>query len=479
MKRAVLFDLPTFPRGGVPLSLPTVAACLRPRLQVRLVDLNLHEDSAWRGLIEACRPFHLCGLKVSAQNLGAARDFTALVRQIEPGATVVWGGELPTLLPEACLGAADAVVRGRFEPVAGLFLDDWERGTLARRYEDASGRPFDPPIPALDLVEQPESYLRFMGAPLESSRGCRRSCRFCLSSVMQKTVAYRPVRDIARDLAANPREFVNVVDYNLGNDRSHLLSLAALLRESPASGWMGEFCLETLDDEEVLEALSRSRCRAAYCGLESLSGGALAAVGKGHNPVGDYLRIIRKAQGHGLEVAAGFVIGMEGTARETFPAFHEFCEEAGILYLKLTTLTFNPGTPGHAAMAPLGRYLTEDPGLFDGVRLTYLPNGVREDALREGTRSLIESFYSLASAWKRSRHLAAHPARRAEFMLFSRCFGRTYRHWLETDLLDPAGGGVAALLRQPMRKSLGERLCEAALARLRRGLASPAARPSP
>ncbi|MDD5630182.1 MAG: radical SAM protein, partial [Elusimicrobia bacterium] len=311
-------------------------------------------------------------------------------------------------------------------------------------------------------------YLRFMGAPLESSRGCLRNCRFCLAPVMQKTVAYRSAEDIARVLAANPREFVNVVDYNLGNDRSHLLSLAGLLGRSPAAGWMGEFCVEALDDEEVLEALARSRCRAAYCGLESLLDSALAAVRKGHNLVADYRRIIRKAQSRGVEVAAGFVIGMEGTTRETFPAIREFCAEAGILYLKLTTLTFNPGTEGHAAMAPLGRYLSEDPSRFDGVRLTYLPRGVSEEVLREGTRDLIESFYSLSSAWRRSRHLAARPARRAEFMLFSRCFGQAYRDWLEAGALDRADGGMDRLLGRPLRQGLAQRVCEEALVRLRR-----------
>lgn len=468
MKKAVLFDLPTFPRGVLPLSLPTVAACLRPRLHVRLVDLNLHEAADYRRVIAGCRPFHLGGLKVSAQNLDIAHELTAMIREIEPGAAVVWGGELPTLLPEACRDSADSVVRGRFEPVAGRFLDDFERGALARSYEDSSERPCESPIPALDLVERPEAYLRFMGAPLESSCGCRRGCRFCLASVMQKTVVFRPAPDIVRDLDSNPREFVNVVDYNLGNDRAHLLSLADIIGRSPASGWMAEFCLEDLDDEQVLEALSRSRCRAAYCGLESLSAGALAAVGKSHNAVGDYLRIIRKAQGHGLEVGAGFIIGMEGTTRETFPAFREFGEEAGLLYLKLTTLTFSPGTASHADMARRGRYLTDDLRFFDGVRLTYLPSGVSAEVLREGTRHLIESFYSLPCAWRRSRHLASRPARRAEFLLFSRCFGQAYRRWLEAGALDRPDGGIAGFLRQPMRKGLGERLCEEALARLRR-----------
>lgn len=465
--RVLLADLPTFPRGVVSLSLPVVAACLRPRFECRLLDLNFHARGDWERLIAACAPLSLVGFKVSAQGLPAAREATAAARRAAPGARIVWGGELATLLPEACLAHADAVVRGRFEPVAREFAGDLAAGALKRVYEAPRGAAYETPVPALELIEAPERYLGFMGLPLETSLGCVQGCTFCMVHSAQPEIALPPAWRVDRDLAAHPREFVNVVDYNLGNDRAHLLEVASALGRSSAAGWMGELCLESLDDGETLAALARSRCRAVYCGLESVSAASLKTVAKRQNRVGDYLRVIRRAQDAGVEVGTGFIVGLEGSDPA---AFADFCDEAGVLYLKLTTLTFNPGTKVRAAMAAQGTFLSDAPEVQDGVRASFVPRGATREGLLDGARALIRRFYSPASLWRRSRHVSG-AARRAEFMLFSRLYGEAYREWLEADLLDPRGGALDALLSRPWAKGARTSALEAALGVLRRAAA--------
>jgi radical SAM superfamily enzyme YgiQ (UPF0313 family) len=467
VKRVLLADLPTFPRGLVSLSLPVVAACLRPRFECRLLDLNFTARDEWASLLAGSAPLDMIGFKVSAQGLPAAREATAAARRAVPGARIVWGGELPTLLPEACLAHADAVVRGRFEPVAREFADDLDRGDLRRIYEAPMGATFETPVPALDLISFPGRYLSFMGAPLETSHGCVHGCTFCMVHSVQPQVLLTPAGRVERDLAAHPREFVHVVDYNLANDREHLIAVAAALGRSPATGWMAELCLENLDDARTLEALSRSRCRAVYCGLESVSTAALKTVAKRQNRTADYLRVIRLAQQAGVEVASGYIVGLEGSDPA---AFADFCDEAGILYLKLTTLTFNPGTKVRAAMAAQGTFLSEAPEVHDGVRVSFLPRGATREGLLEEARALIKHFYSPASLWRRSRHIA-NPARRAEFVLFSRLYGEVYREWLKADLLDPDGGALDDLLSRPWAKGAGTAACETALGLLRRATA--------
>ncbi len=172
-KKAILFELPTFPRGVISLSLPTVAACLKPSFTVQLIDLNFHRPGQYAKLLKTAGEMHLCGLKVSSQNLPYAAAFSSLAREIRPEAKIVWGGELPSLLPKTCLSHADSIVQGRFEPVARTFLRDFEDGALRRVYEGHGAWPLEEdPIPALELVENPENYLRFMGLPFESSLGC-------------------------------------------------------------------------------------------------------------------------------------------------------------------------------------------------------------------------------------------------------------------------------------------------------------------
>ena len=473
MQNAVLFDLPTFPRGVLALSLPTVAACLRPFLNVRIVDLNFYEERRYEGLLVGLGSVHLAGLKVSAQNLELARAFTRLLRRLRPEAKVVLGGELPTLLPAACLEHADSVVQGRFEPHARAFVEGLREGRLLRVYEDAGPAPLDGlPPPALDLVEGRDGYLGFMGTPLESSLGCPEKCTFCMVHSTQPLAAYRSGPSLAADLRANPREFVNVLDYNLGASKAHLLALAAELGRSRARGWMGELCLSALEDDETLDALAESRCRIVYCGLESLSDKSLRTVVKPQNKTGEYLRLVRRAQGRGIEVGSGFILGLDGN-EASFPEFLDFCEEAGILYIKLTFLTFNPGTKVQASMRAKGRYLTEEIPSYDGCHLTFLPGEGSAQAVFEGARAMIARFYSWPSLWRRSRHLAGSPLRRAEFILFSHCYGQVYRQWLAYDILRVGGGRFEDLLRAPMVKGLRLRLAEGLLAALRRGFYRP------
>lgn len=467
--RAVLFALPTFPRGILSLALPTVAASLRGAIDVRIVDLTFVPEAAHHRFLRDIGRMDLCGLSVSAQNLPLAIAFTKTIREIRPDARVIWGGELPTLLPDTCLQYADAVVRGRFEPHAAAIVADLAKGKVegvldVAPYADVEDRI----LPALDLVEHRERYLRFPGVPLETSLGCDQGCSFCLVHTVQDRPETFDLEAIERDLRANPRRFVNVVDYNLGVDREHLLALAEVIERSDTLGWTGEMCLAALDDDDVLEALARSRCRVIYCGLESVDEDALLSVSKLQNQTDEYRRIIRKVQSHGIEIASGLILGLPGTSAESHRAYLDFAEEVGLIYVKLTFLTFNPGTRAHDAMRRKGRYLTDDLQRFDGHHLTYLPDGVCPDEVIKGARAVIRRLYSPRSAWIRSRHLATQPARRAAFTLHSYCFGYAYRDLLRVGQPGSDGVNMSDLLRRPAGLDVSLRLADRALDLMRR-----------
>lgn len=335
-KLAVLVDLPTHPKGMRTLSLSVVATCLSSECDTAIVDRNIQPETAIFALLSGVRPIVFCGLKVCAQNEPLARALTEKIHA-RTGVPVVWGGELPTLLPSRALESADTIVCGRFEPVAEAFLADLKSGQLKPQYASPGGL-HPGVIPKLhDTAAASGAYFSFMGQPLESSRGCPFGCTFCLVHVMQPEEALREAHAIRLDLDNNPRHFVNIVDYNVAQKRSHLLHLAAELARSKATGWMGEACIESLDDDEVLEALRASRCRIVYCGLESLSDLSLRSVAKGQNHASEYARIIRKAQSYGIEIAAGVILGLEGTTKESFDRLIAFLEEAGIIYVKLTS----------------------------------------------------------------------------------------------------------------------------------------------
>lgn len=461
---ALLVDLPRFPRGALSLSLPTVAACLRPAFAPRLLDLDFEPRADWERLLAAGPAPALLGVKVCAQALDEARAVSRLARRVRPGVPVVWGGELPTLRPDLARGFADCVVRGRFETRAAEFVADARAGRLKPAYEGAAA-PVEPPVPALDLVERPERYASFLGAPVEASLGCSAHCTFCLVHAMQPAPADHGLARLRADLARRGPGFLSVVDYNLGDSKARLLGAARELGASAACGWTCEACLESLDDAEVLAALAAARCRVVYCGLESVSDAALRSVAKTQNAVADYRRIIARAQDAGLEVATGFILGLPGAGPDAAAAFADLAEDAGLAYVKLTFLTFNPGTKALAAMAERGSVLTDDPAAYDGWRPTWLPPGATADDLRAQARTLVERIYSWGSAWRRSRRLAGDPLRRAEFVLLSRAFGEAYRDWMR---LGGLAGGAPRLLDGPWRRPTRLAALEAALRSVRR-----------
>jgi radical SAM superfamily enzyme YgiQ (UPF0313 family) len=453
-KKILLIDLPTFPKGIIGLSLPTVAACLQPHFTVEIIDLNidiLEKTPQYRTLGQ----FTLCGLKVCSQNVHIAIELTANIRKRSSSIKILWGGELPTLLPDLAGRHADCVVKGQFEPVVRQLVEDLQSDRLKSAYSsNLAARSTDILQPALDLLDI-KRYLSYPGIPLETSRGCDKYCSFCMVHHMQKDALCKSADALQEELIRYRHQFVNVIDYNLGMFRNHTLMIADLLKQAEVLGWTAEMCLESLDDDEILTALQKSRCKIIYCGLESLETKALKSIAKSStNKVENYKRIIRKAQSYDIQISGGFILGLPGTNSQTFRDMLEFFTEMNLIYAKLTFLIFNPGTKVQDTMRHKGRYLTQDIHKYDGHHLTYLPNDVLAEDVYQGAETFIREFYSLSSLWRRSSHLAHDFAKRLEFILFSQCYGRTYRLWLDYQILSPEKSRFQELLRQPLQKGM-------------------------
>ena len=460
----VLFDLPTFPKGVLSLSLINVASSLSKNFKVEITDLNFINPVGYleKQNFSGVKVF---GMKVSIQNFTYAKDISARLKRKYPRATILWGGELPSLLPEECKKYADCIVAGLFEPVAAEFAQDLTAGNIKPEYRGDNN--FDLsiiPTPQFDLVNSLDSYYSFMGMPLETSRGCTEKCIFCMVHVMQKKNYYlRGEENLASILKNYKGRFVNIVDYNFGVDRQHVIKVSELLARAGVTGWMAEMCIEELDDDELLEAMSRSGCRMIYCGLESIDDRALASVHKMNtNHVERYEKIIRKAQRHGIQIAAGIIIGLENMDKTTFKNLEDFFNRMGLIYGKLTFLTYNPGTKVQAYMKKKGEFITEDITRYDGNHLTYVPTGLDIPSVLSGAEEFIKRFYSNGAIIKRSFNTRLSFWRRIEFIIFNLCYRDAYFKWLDENvLLDTKG--IDRLMGQPFKKSTTVNLLERVL----------------
>jgi len=458
----LLIDPPTFPKGIMSLSLASVAAALSPSVDAEIIDLNFR---GWPSLCSSGEldRFAAFGLKVSAQSLKTAILVTDALRERLPLAPIVWGGEYPTLRPEICAQYADCVVAGRFEPIADAFVGDLRSGKLKARYAHAG--PWNAAlirVPRLDKLDRTAQYSASMGAPLETSIGCPHACSFCMVHTMQPALSARPLEAVRADLAAHPRRMVSVVDYNLGADRSRVLDIARVIGASGCDGWTAEMCIEALADHEVLDALRRSRCRIVYCGLETLSKGALASIAKRQNQVEQYREIIERAQSYGIEVATGLILGLEGSPIETLEETLDFFEEVGVIYVKLTFLTYNPGTKVHKVMRRRGYLVSEDDGQFDGLHLTYVPKGVDAEELHRFVGTAVRRIYSWGAIWRRSAHVRG-TVRRLAFVLHARCYGWSYFEWLRQGGPGRGSSSDEGLLTRSVVRSRSARVLESFL----------------
>jgi radical SAM superfamily enzyme YgiQ (UPF0313 family) len=294
-----------------------------------------------------------------------------------------------------------------------------------------------------------------MGLPLETSRGCSENCMFCMVLIMQaKNYHFKSIDQLKIEIPFYKNKFINVIDYNIGVNKPHLLAVSKLIQESEALGWMAEMNIEMLDDDEIIEALSKSRCRVIYCGLETVDIEALKSVNKDKtNIVSNYKRIIQKVQRRGLNIAAGLIIGLEGADEKSYKKTIDFFIEMNISYIKITYLIYNPGTKVNQYMSKKGTYTTFDFEKYDGNNLTFLPHSVSEEMLNRIVLNIVKDYYSTLSIFKRAYLTSGGVLNKLETLFFNYCYRQPYLDWFNKENLIDKKIEFNKLLEQPYKKS--------------------------
>jgi radical SAM superfamily enzyme YgiQ (UPF0313 family) len=463
-RNILLIDLPTFPKGVISLSLLSVAGCLSQKYNIIIEDLNLKEFDAYTPQIQNVV---FVGLKVSSQSIEYAISISKQIKSVSPKTPIIWGGELASLMPDYCLQFADTLVIGLFEPIADILISDLESNKLQTKYRGANEEA-KLVAPNFDFLLEKQKYYSFMGYPMETSRGCTEKCIFCMVHTMQKKNYNLAAISFLRDaLPQYKGKFINVVDYNFGVNATHVIEVSKLIEKSEARGWMAEMCIDLLDNDTVLNHLQRSGCRIIYCGLESIDQQSLNSIHKMNtNHIENYERIIRKAQSYGIQIAAGIILGLEGTHKNTFKELFAFYHRMGISYSKLTFLTYNPGTKVHEYVRKKGTYINESIKSYDGNQLTFLPNGVDTAHISDGAEWFIKKYYSVWGIISRSFNSQLSYRRRIEFILFNLCYRDTYLQWTKYNTLQQPAN-IEGLINKPFKKSFVVTISEKILDRVR------------
>lgn len=183
-KRVLLIDPPTFPKGVLSLGLASVTSALPEDVHVTIIDMNFEEINNKLNS-DYLAQFLFIGLKVSAQNLQISIDTSKRIQDLTK-TPIIWGGEFPTLLKEEAQNYCDCVVLGAFEPIVNELIRDLKSGELQTSYNGKGKYDLRKASPVNIKVHSNWSdYYSFMGAPVETSRGCDKKCTFCMVHVMQ------------------------------------------------------------------------------------------------------------------------------------------------------------------------------------------------------------------------------------------------------------------------------------------------------
>ncbi len=377
-----------------PLGLLTVAAMFPPEYDLRVVDMNVNalddSDLEWADMVFTST---MIVQRVSLQ--------AVVERCNRAGVPVVAGGPHPTTFHDEIQGV-DHFVLDEVEEIFPAFLADLENDSAGRIYRE----PRKPdvaktPVPRFDLID-PSNY-DTMG--VQFSRGCPFDCEFCditklYGRVPRTKSPDQLVEEFELLYRLGWRGQVFIVDDNfIGNKRAAMNLLPVLADWQKARGYPFSLSTEASVNlarmDELMEAMREAGFDTVFVGIETPTPEALLTTRKPQNvSEGEenfLLNAVRRIQRRGMQVQAGFILGLDGDGEDVFDAQIEFIQEAGIPAAAIYLLTALKGTDMYNRLQAENRLL----GVPIGTSATALNFRTQLDpkTLIDGHRRVTTTLY--------------------------------------------------------------------------------------
>lgn len=329
-----------------PLGLLTIASMLPETWELRLVDTNVNDitdaDLAWANVA-----------LISAMNVQEA-SVRSLVEQLnDAGIPIVAGGPLFTHEHDRFTGI-DHFVLGEAEITLPRFLEDWQTGQAAPRYEQAAHDFADvstTPLPDMSLVDLDD----YVYAVVQYSRGCPYMCDFCdVTALFGRRPRTKSFEHMAAELetlmASGAENMVLFADDNLiGNKRllkeEFLPKLIEWRRRTRCPLFFAtQLTINLVDDEELMDLLLEAGFRNIFIGIETPEEDSLKGSAKHQNMKRDMLEDVRRLHRKGFIVAGGFIVGFDTDSDDVFERQRRFIQSSGITLPIINILKAPPGT---------------------------------------------------------------------------------------------------------------------------------------
>lgn len=342
----------------------------------------------------------LAAITVSTRTAMRAYELAAAYRQ--HGVKVVMGGIHPTAVPEEALERCDCVVIGEAEGLWEKVIADARAGRLQSIYRHATLPEFrTPPRPDRSIFAK-RGYIPVQA--VQASRGCPFSCEFCsVTPFFGRKTRLRDPKDVAAEIKALGRPWVMFSDDNIIGVGHQSRELFRELKKLNIT-WFGQASLQGMQDQETLELMAESGCRAVFIGFESVNRQTLVACGKRQNKPEHYIETVKRLHDLGIGVWGAFVFGFDEDTQGVFEETAEFAIRAKVVIASFAVLTPYPGTPLYGRLKQEGRLLDERWWLHearDGFPV-FRPKHMTPEQLFEGWKSAWPLFYSGSSIMRRA-----------------------------------------------------------------------------
>jgi len=378
-----------------PLGLLTVAGMFPSGYQLKVVDMNVDplkdEHLEWADMVFTST------MIVQKDSL---REVIERAKRAQ--VPVIAGGPHPTTFYEEIDGV-DHFVLDEVEDTFGEFLKDFENGRAQRIYRSPAKPSIkDAPLPRYDLI----NIHAYGSMALQFSRGCPFDCEFCditkLFGRVPRTKSAEQILaefDVLYNLGWRGRMFL-VDDNFIGNKRDAMHVLPEIARWQKARNYPFSLYTEAsvnlsgLDD--LLDAMVDAGFTMAFLGIETPNREALLKTKKAQNTHRHddnfLLNAVRKIQEKGLEVTAGFILGLDSDGEEAFDAQIEFIQQAGIPTAMVGLLSALKGTDLYKRLQNEGRLLEESSGNNVSVSLNFRTE-MDHEVLIQGYKRVLSTLY--------------------------------------------------------------------------------------
>lgn len=314
----------------------------------------------------------LIGLSVFTSHFHTARSFSEYLKSFLPRVQIMLGGVHTSIFPTetlmyspevdyACVGEAEMVLPEfirRFqageslEGLRGIVFRD-EEGQVKYPGPAEMNRDLDStPFPSRHLIPN-EVYYNFISkrknyTVFNSSRGCPFGCIFCEAA--RTKWRHRSAENVVDEFEECYEKFgireIDIFDSAFTIKKSRVFDICnEIIRRGLHKKmiWNARSRVDSVDDQEVLDALGAAGCYRIFYGLESGNQEILKTLDK-KNDLEQIRRVVNMTKKAGISNFAYFLVGSPGETYETYRQTVDFAKSLPLDFAIFNNLTPYPKT---------------------------------------------------------------------------------------------------------------------------------------